>query len=278
MAGGRPAGLDDRRLRELLRRYRLSVAMGTYRTSYAHASASQAGNIELTARRLDGQVVEPGAVFSFNGRLGPYDRAHGYGEGRMFLGDRIVPSVGGGVCQVASTLFNAVVLAGLPVVERHLHGLLVPYLPPGQDATVAEEAGLDFRFRNDRSYPLVVAADTLPGRWLRVTVWGREQPPEIRWEHRISDWRPAPLERLPAGPGEGKGEPLPGGGRLLAPGQPGLTVHSWIVRSLPGGWQRIDMGVHTYLPSPRILRLPPTAPGGRGGPEGGRAGGGRPGA
>ncbi|MDI3317759.1 MAG: VanW family protein [Bacillota bacterium] len=259
MAGGAPAGAEDPRVRALLRRNRLAVPMGTFRTYYGHASASQAGNIELTARRLNGQVVAPGEVFSMNARLGPYDRAHGYGEGRMFLGNRIVPSIGGGVCQVASTLFNAVMLAGLPVVERHLHGLLVPYLPPGQDATVAEEAGLDFRFRNDRPYPLVVAADVLPGRWLRITVWGRERPDVLLWEHRILEEKPAPVEveRVAPGSHPAGGETLPDGSRVLAPGQPGMTVHTWIVRIGPHGERRrIDLGVHTYQPSPRRIAMP----------------------
>ncbi|MDI3298808.1 MAG: VanW family protein [Bacillota bacterium] len=272
VAGGAPAGAGDPRVQALLEQYRLKVPMGTFRTHYGHASASQAGNIELTARRLNGQVVPPGQVFSMNGRLGPYDRAHGYGEGRMFLGDRIVPSIGGGVCQVASTLFNAVMLAGLPVVERHLHGLLVPYLPPGQDATVAEEAGLDFRFRNDRAYPVVIAADALPGRWLRVTIWGREAPPQLLWEHQVLGEKPAPVERVPAGSEPAGGEPLPDGSRLLAPGQPGLTVHSWVVRTGPQGRQRIDLGVHTYQPSPRIIQLPH----GSRGRDGGGPGVGRP--
>ena len=265
--GYEPAGWGSKALARALSENDLAVAMGTFRTNYGHAIESQAANIALTARRLAGTVVQPGEEYSMNRALGPYDRAHGYGLGRMFVGDRIVPSIGGGVCQVASTLYNAVMLAHLPVSERHQHGLTVPYLPAGQDATVTVSAGLDFRFVNDEPYPILIWADTLPGRWLRITIWGRATPPALHWEHQVSEEYPVrtvTLSQLPAGlPKDWLGERDADGRRLIAPGQSGVRVHSWAVYEYEvpatGGQarqERIDLGEHVYRASPRMIYAP----------------------
>ena len=119
-------------------------------TTYFTADPNRGGNIERAARSIDGRIVRPGEEFSFNRATGLRTRANGYLEAPVYFNGRLVPDAGGGVCQVSTTLFNAVLLAGLAVTERTCHFSPVAYVPIGQDATVADNY-LDFRFVNNLS-------------------------------------------------------------------------------------------------------------------------------
>jgi vancomycin resistance protein VanW len=230
---------------------RLPYVWAFVTTRYDHASASQAVNIELTAERLNGTVLQPGQVFSYYARVGPYTAENGYGWGRAFVGDRIVPSVGGGVCQGASTLYAAVLRTGLQVLERHPHGLMVPYLPPGEDATVSSDY-LNFRFRNNTAHPILITAAAAE-RVYRIAIWGAVPGPHITVHHEI-------LARYPFRTIVRTDPKLaPGQEQVLAPGQPGVKARTWLEIETPQGWVRKDLGVDTYRPSPRIvLRGPGT--------------------
>ncbi len=235
-------------LQDLARRtaeLNLPVRLGTYTTGYTHAIPSQEVNIALAASYISGVVVQPGQTFSYNAAVGPYSQANGYGLGRMFVGRSIVPSIGGGVCQVATTLYNAVVLSNLEVVERHKHGLTVPYLPPGQDATVSE-GNLDFKFRNNLPWPVMVHA-VGADKVLTVSIYGREKGPPVRWEHETLETYAKWTESV-EDPETPRGET-----RELAPGQDGVKVRSWIVVGTPNGEVRRDMGISTYKASPRVV-------------------------
>jgi vancomycin resistance protein VanW len=261
---GRPETFvpDEAAFRALLDRVGATVEMSSYRTSFAHASPSQAANIALVAKRLNGRVIPPGAVFSYNDATGPFTVRGGYGWGRMFVGDQIVPTIGGGVCQGASTLFNVVLLANLPIVERHLHGLTVPYLPPGRDATVTEVGGLDFRFRNDTGGPLVLWAEA-KDRWLTIRLYGTRRPPRVEVFTEVLRRTPF-ATRVVRDPDLAPGEEV-----VAAAGQEGVTARAWVVVTWPDGrTERRDLGTHTYRPSPRIvLRGPsPRAQAAGGGP------------
>ncbi len=224
---------------------RLPYLLGSSRTNYFHAIPSQEKNIELVARRLNGTLVEPGQVFSYYRRIGPYTAENGFGWGRMFVGDRIVPSVGGGVCQGSSTLYAAVLRTGLPIVERHHHGLTVPYLPPGEDATVASDY-LDFRFLDNRTTPVLITAST-KDRHLSVQVWGASPGPQIVVKHEI-------LQEYPFRTVQQFNPQLkPGETRVAAPGQPGVKVKTWLEIKTPEGTETKPLSIDTYRPSPRIV-------------------------
>ena len=239
--------------KELQSKEGATVQMSRFSTNFYHATPSQAANIALTAKRLTGDIVAPGAIFSYNQAVGPYTQAGGYGWGRQFVGNRIVPSVGGGVCQGASTLYNAVLLANLSVVERHQHGLTVPYLPPGRDATVTDSGGLDFRFRNSTNAPIVLWAQT-QDRILTIAIYGRHEPPKVTIETRV-------LERYPYAT-EYVYDPklAPGEEQVAAPGQEGASSVTTEVITLPDGkTERRTLSRDHYRASPRvILRGPRT--------------------
>lgn len=126
-------------------------------------------NAVRAAGHLNGSVISPGGVFSYNKAVGPRTVERGYLVGYAFEGKKHVPAVGGGVCRLSTVVYNAVLDAGLPVVERHQHSLPVGYVPLGKDATVSY-GGADLKFRNSRPWPVLVEAGGSVWR-LTVTLW-----------------------------------------------------------------------------------------------------------
>jgi len=124
--------------------------VSSFTTTYNSGQTSRVHNIKTLAKELDGTILAPGEEFSFNGAMGPRTAAKGYREAPAILNGRLVPSLGGGVCQVATTLFNTVFFGGFEVVERHNHSFFISHYPTGRDATVSY-GGPDLKFKN--SYP-----------------------------------------------------------------------------------------------------------------------------
>lgn len=226
------------------------ILMGTFTTYYPGSRAGRNYNMARASDRLNGAVIPPGGIFSFNDWVGPADQSTGYRMAFVFVGNRIVPGYGGGVCQVVSTLYNAVVRAGLAIRRRSLHGLTVPYLPPGQDATIAY-GSLDLAFQNDTSGPVVLYARGMGPR-VHIAIYGSREPPFTRFRTRTRDVVPI-VTRLIEDPSL-----APGSERVLAQGQPGLTAHTWLYTAFPSRVGReVDLGEHTYRMSPRIVAVGP---------------------
>jgi vancomycin resistance protein VanW len=218
-------------------------------TNFNHASASQTKNIELVAQRLNGTLVKAGQVFSYFKQVGPYTVANGYHWGRAFSGDRIVPSIGGGVCQGASTLYSTLLRTGLPIIERHSHSLTVPYLPPGEDAAVASTYK-DLKFLNNLSTPVLITASCDPNkRYLTIAIWSAVSSRKITVKHEI-------LERYPYRTLQRHSPTVPPGeANLLFPGQLGVKVKTWLEIQTEQGVKKKYVGVDTYRPSPRIIEV-----------------------
>ena len=160
------------------------VKLGEYPTNYNGGIAGRTTNIHVACRAIDGTVLMPGEVFSFNGLTGERTYKKGYRMAHIFLREKgqsessIVDGLAGGVCQVSSTLYNAVrktnaqfVGKPLGIVERSSHSLPVTYVPSGRDATVAWP-NKDFKFRNDNNFPVYVRTKAGNGR-LTISLWGR---------------------------------------------------------------------------------------------------------
>lgn len=122
--------------------------LASYTTSFDPTLVNRAYNISVAAAALDGLLVPPGQEVSFNKIVGPRSQEAGYKDALVIQDDNFVPGIGGGVCQVSSTLYNAVLLANLKVTERANHSLPVAYVPLGRDATVAYGA-VDLKFVNN---------------------------------------------------------------------------------------------------------------------------------
>ncbi len=140
--------------------------LASYSTTFDHCDAGRSYNIKMAAAALDGLFVPPGEAFSFNNVVGPRSSETGYKNSKVIINNELVEGPGGGVCQVSSTLYNAVLLANLEILDRTNHSIPVPYVPPGRDATVVYDL-IDFRFKN--TSPGYVYLKTLAGSG-RVTV------------------------------------------------------------------------------------------------------------
>lgn len=122
--------------------------LGTYTTHFNPWQVDRTHNVALAAKYLDGKLLKPNDTFSFNKTIGQRTQAMGYRDAPVYLGEEIVPGIGGGICQISSTLYNAVLLANLNLVERENHIRPVTYVPIGQDATIAGDI-IDLKFKND---------------------------------------------------------------------------------------------------------------------------------
>ncbi len=133
---------------EVARKMGIVERISTYTTTYGSNNLPRVNNIHTLGDSLDGKLVAPGATFSFNGAIGERTAAKGYQEAGAIVNGKLVPQLGGGICQVGTTLFNAIFLSGLPVKERRNHSFYISHYPKGRDATVSW-GGPDLKFVND---------------------------------------------------------------------------------------------------------------------------------
>ena len=141
--------------------------LGSYSTNY-DATVQRATNVELAASRINGVVLQPGQEFSYSQTILPRTPENGYVEATVISGGEYTIGYGGGICQVSSTLYAAMLNAGLPATERHPHSLPVSYVPEGMDATIASTVK-DLKFENIFNKPIQITATTEDGI-LTVTI------------------------------------------------------------------------------------------------------------
>ena len=135
--------------------------LSTYSTVY-DTTEDRAVNVELAAARINGMVIEPGQKFSFSNSVGTRTRANGYVVAPSFASGRVVSSVGGGICQVSSTIYVSMLLAGIAPSQRYAHSLPVDYVPKGLDSAIVE-GYKDLTFTNKFDFPIVINATTQEG-------------------------------------------------------------------------------------------------------------------
>ena len=146
--------------------------LGSTRTPHSNNS-SRTNNLELACAALNGLVLNPGETFSFNDTLGERTTAKGYKSAPAYSGNDLVNQVGGGICQVSSTLYCSALLADLEIVSRTNHGFPVSYIDYGMDATVSWRSP-DFKFRNNTNYPIKLAAE-VSGGYVSIRILGTEE-------------------------------------------------------------------------------------------------------
>lgn len=150
---------------------KLSDELGSYYTQYEGLSAKMQ-NVENGASFINGSYVLPGEEFDANAAMEPYTEENGYTEGRSFNSGQVEETIGGGICQVSTTLYNAVLFSELEVVERSCHSMLINYVEPGRDAAIADDVK-NFVFRNNTDNPIYIEAYTEDG-YLHFYIWGVE--------------------------------------------------------------------------------------------------------
>lgn len=129
--------------------------MGSWTSKFSASNVPRSSNVRLTASRINGVTLLPGEVFSYDKTIGSRTAANGYKTAGVYIGNKVEEGIGGGICQTSSTLYSAVLYANLEIVSRTSHSLPVSYMPPGQDATIAE-GYIDFKFKNNTSYPVKI--------------------------------------------------------------------------------------------------------------------------
>lgn len=146
--------------------------IGYYVTYFNSNNKHRFTNIKLATQAINNYVVLPNETFSFNRVVGVRTRGRGYMPAKVIVRGEFSEGIGGGICQISSTLFNAVDRAGLTIVERYSHSRSVPYVPSGRDATV-NWGGPDFSFKNNYNQPVLIRAQALPGR-VYVSIYSSE--------------------------------------------------------------------------------------------------------
>ena len=146
--------------------------LATYSTQILTSDENRYNNIKIVADRLNGFVLESGEEFSFNDELGPYGKEDGFLEAKILLSNgEESEGYGGGVCQLSTTLYNAIKeLDKIEITEHHNHSTPVAYVPENQDATVSLQSGLDFKFKNNYDFPIRLETTHNPNN-LTVTIY-----------------------------------------------------------------------------------------------------------
>lgn len=152
----------------------MNTTLASYSTSFAGSSAGRIANIRLASEKINGYVLNSGDEFSYNRVVGPRTEAAGFKMAQVYIGNKVADGIGGGICQVSSALYNAVVMADLKTVSRTNHSIPVSYVPMGRDATVAYDT-IDYVFQNNKPYPVGIRA-SVEGTTLTVSLIGCEKP------------------------------------------------------------------------------------------------------
>ena len=152
--------------------------LSKFSTSFTSSNSNRSTNIRLAAQKINGTVLMPGETFSYNQVVGKRTAAAGFKPAPAYFGGEVVQEYGGGICQVSSTLYNAVLYANLEITERTNHGFKPSYVTPGLDATVSW-GGPDFKFTNNRDYPIRISCDT-SGKILKIYIYGLKRDTDYK--------------------------------------------------------------------------------------------------
>lgn len=235
----------DETFKETIERYQTPILMAEYHAALPDPEPGEMHNVVLGASRLAGTVIGSGKAFSQNQTLGPYTEARGYQEGPTYIGTKVVMASGGGVCKLASLLYNVATISNLEILERHNHSKTVSYVPLGQDATVCYGVK-DLRFKNNTAGPLVIWACTLENT-LYLAIYGQAKPPQVTWQHEI-------LKRTDFWTVYRDNSALPPGAeQIIIPGQDGYLIHSSLIIEADGRVEQKDLGEDWYEVLPQVV-------------------------
>ena len=154
--------------------------LATFTTRFDVSDVDRSTNLKIACQKINGKVILSGDTFSYNKALGARTAAAGYKNGKIYSGGQVVDGIGGGICQISSTLYNSVLLADLEIVERRNHQFVTSYVGPGRDATVVY--GLtDFKFKNTRQYPVRISASAQNGI-ATISIYGIKEENEYTFK------------------------------------------------------------------------------------------------
>lgn len=201
--------------------------LGSFSTVYNSSNIPRSENIRIAASKINGYLIEPGGEFSFNKVVGKRDEQSGFKTAKVYQSGEVVDGVGGGICQVSSTLFNAVLYADLEIVKRTNHSMPVTYVSVGRDATVSYDY-IDFAFKNNKSYPIRIDCFADNGS-ITCSVMG------INEDNKTVEITTEIIKKIPYGTKIKKTSALyEGKSNVLKAGQEGVRVNTYKTVSING--------------------------------------------
>ena len=228
---------------------RVKDVLGTFTTSYSTSGGSRSANVANGCRLINGTTLFPGEEFSAYEAVCPFTEANGYYMAGSYLNGQVVDSLGGGICQVSTTLYNAVLLSELDVTERYNHSMIVTYVDPSADAAIAESSGKDFKFVNNTDYPIYIEGITTPDKQITFTIYGvetRDSNREVIYESVVLE-RTVPEEEVIYAD-----ESLPVGYCSVQSAHIGYKAQLWkVVRENGVEVSREQINSSSYMKAPR---------------------------
>lgn len=180
--------------------------LGTFQTSFKTSGSDRSKNVRTGAGHIDGTVLYPGETFSTYEYVNPFTVENGYAMAGSYLNGKVVDSLGGGICQVSSTLYNAVLFAELEIVERSPHSMMVTYVQASADAAIAGTYK-DFKFKNNTNAPIYIEGYTTDAKQIVFNIYGEETRPSnrtLKFTNKVLESTPA-VTQLVADPAQGIG-------------------------------------------------------------------------
>jgi len=230
---------------DMLHAVDVTRVLSSFETDFTHHAGPRAINISTAARYLNGSVIGPGETFSFNHAVGSRTLERGFTEAPQIVADELEPGVGGGVCQVASTLHAAAVYGGFEILQRRSHSRPSGYTPLGLDATVID-GELDLKVRNPYDSALIVHAFLPTPTTLRVELLGRDAPGKVEHFYQVKEKHEF-VRRVVVEPGF-----EPNQSKRHQKGIRGYDVVSTVRTTYPNGERRFRTYNSTYYPVPEV--------------------------
>lgn len=173
--------------------------LGTYTTSYKSSGPSRVTNVRTGCNHINGVTLYPGEQCSVLDLITPFSVENGYELAGSYLNGQVVNSLGGGICQVSTTLYNAVLNAELQVDERSNHSMIVTYVDPSADAAISESGGKDFKFTNNKEYPIYIEGTTTSDKTITFTIYGvedRSSDRKVEYVSEVLETNVPPAEKI----------------------------------------------------------------------------------
>ncbi len=224
--------------------------LGTCSTKYNAGNKGRTTNLKLSAGKINGTVLLPGEEFSYNKVVGERTIQAGYKMAATYSNGKVVDGLGGGICQISSTLYDAAVFADLQITKRRNHQFVTSYLPAGKDATVVWGAQ-DFKFVNSRKYPIKITA-TVSGGVATIQFWGVKE--EVEYDISIETQKIATIAYTTQ---YIEDPSLPAGQQVVVQnGNNGTKVKAYKVKKLNGKViSKTLLSTDTYNPMKKIVRV-----------------------
>lgn len=235
----------------------LTDLLGTFTTSYKTSGSNRSGNVANGCRLINGTTMYPGDEMSVYEMISPFTEANGYFMAGSYSGGLVVDSLGGGICQVSTTLYNAVLLAELEVVERHNHSMIVTYVDPSADAAISGTQK-DFRFINNLDHPIYIEGITTDDKKITFNIYGVETRPANRvvsYESKVITTTPAVGEKVVADPSK------PAGYIDVQSAHTGYVAELWKTVTVDGVEESTELvNKSTYKAVPRTAAVGTASP------------------